>query len=839
MEYAFLANGPALIDAALAGPVITPNERLAREVSRYLAAAPRLEGHPVICRSWQGWMRGLYERLNRRGERPRLLSPAGLALLVSGLDGEQSELQRPLIEDAWTISHHFGVTPSANSTPEEAFRDWHAILQSRLHEQHCITSAELEAVLLDQSPPCSTVTLAGFDVLNPAQQHLLETWCASGMNLHRLDTPQQTPTTAIRIEVPTAADELRTAAWWARGILDEQPDARIGVLVSGLEARRDAVLRQFGAIIDPWSGSDSPLFDVSGGTRLSTTSLWRDCDLLLQSFERPVASVELLRLLRSPHLRLDVEIEPGSLAALSTLPGLAAITGHHTLVALCELHAAAAECTHPAQHLDTIRRLLDLAGWAHSGMGTTRFQIQQATAGALQSFAAETALAASSCSFAVTLRQLNSHLAGVVHAPERQPARLRIMGYLETPGLAFTHLWVSGASESALPGPARPNPLLSTQAMRTAGVQRMDARSELAFTKQLTQLWRHQTGYLVVSHAALETGEHLSGSTLFADLPLLNDESLPWSKGPAHAWLMDRRDASQPWVDTAVTRLSPQRFRGGTALLANQASCSFRAFACHRLNLSEPDQPHDLLDPLERGSLLHGALEELMRQFGSRTALASATASDFSGALSSAFAALGKDLPTAFIEAETARLLEKLLAWQALETARPEFGVRHVEHKIELDLAGYRIGLKFDRIDEIDGKLIIIDYKSGAPQSFGIELTELPYRLPQLPAYAAAMPEAEGVFYLHFKDAPEVKGLSSESVNSGGLGKPRIVDSWKDTVAGWQESLITLAQDFAGGPVIASPADPKLCTRCHIRPICRIDASSDDEDDDDDAEDAA
>ncbi len=831
MEPFFLAFGTPLIEAATRGPIITPNERLASEISRFLEREPAFSGRPLICVSWRSWLTRLYTQHNRRRDHPRLLTSAGLSLCIAELPDASSESQSTLIEEAWTICHHFDVRPTSHSTAGEQFQRWYQSLHDQLAATRCISAAELEQQLQRLAAPAEHVTLVGFDDLNPAQHRLLQQWQALGVRCERLDTPRITPKQLVRIEPALTTDEIRMAAAWAKDVLINTPDATIGILVPGLESRRDAVVRQFTAILDPHAGSRSTLVDVAGGTPLNADGLWRDAECLLQSLTQPVATPSLLRVLRSAHFTLDVDVQPGDLAALTTLEAIAAISGNKTLQAMVTAAQRARSETSMLLHLETIEQLLDLAGWTLSGLGSRRFQIQQATAGAIRTLAAEATWFEAPCEFDTTLERLSAYLGRTVHAPEQPPAQIRIMGYLETPGLSFTHLWVTGASESSLPAPAHANPLLSAEAMRLAGVRRMDATSERAFADQLVSLWRSQAENLVVSHAALETGEHLSGSMLLRDLPWLALESFSWSNTPAHAWLNYDRPRTEVWEDRHVHVLPPGRLSGGTGLLRNQAACSFRAFGCHRLNLSEPDQPHALLDPLERGTLLHDVLESIMRKFPSRNALTAATTYDFQNTIFRSFAKLERFVPTLFRDAETTRLLALLQEWQLLELKRESFTVKDVEHHAELLLGDHRLSLKLDRIDATAAGTVIIDYKSGAPESFKGLLEKGATASPQLPSYALTMPEAAGVFYLNFKGEPTARGLGHTGIGTIGFGRTDQIEDWSGQHDTWREELTELVHAFVSGPVLALPANPKTCDTCHIRPICRIDTADDETED--------
>ena len=170
------------------------------------------------------------------------------------------------------------------------------------------------------------------------------------------------------------------------------------------------------------------------------------------------------------------------------------------------------------------------------------------------------------------------------------------------------------------------------------------------------------------------------------------------------------------------------------------------------------------------------------------------------------------------------RLTQLLLAWQSLELRRPAFRVRDVEHNLELDLDGWRLNLKLDRIDEYAGQAVIIDYKSGTPQSLKPLLDGGAPRAPQLPAYVVALPEAAGAFDLNVREEPVARGVGGPGIDGIGLGSMHLIEDWDGQRERWRTELQDLVNAFVNGPVLALPADRKLCLSCHIRPICRIDA---------------
>ena len=866
METTFLAFGPDLLDASRDGPVITPNERLTLEISRFHSTgAPTTRPLHGIY-SWHGWLRSLYEHAARRQSLPRLLPSSGLMLLIQKIAPECSPGQWRLIEDAWTTCHDWALQPDQATRAQSRYADWHQMIHKRLQQMNAITAAQLEdAVLRVVSPvgqkvgkAVDKVTLVGFDQLTSAQQSLLDGWRRQGLKIRTLDLPDRSPDRAMRVTFGLEVEEIRAAAWWARRIIEREPSAHIGVLVPGLESRRDAVARQFGAILDPERGALSPCFDVSGGTALDRTPLWLAAEPVLRSLFSEVSTLALVRALRSPLFDLQIAPTLRLLPEFVSLAELARHCGHATLQRMVDRQASLGAPASLAAQVLCFEAVLDLAGWQHAGIGTVSFQIQQASARCMRTFAAEAAWQAHRCSAADALDRLREHLQATLHAASHPSAPIRVMGYLETPGLSFSHLWITGAAETTLPAPAQANPLLSRTALRAAGMRRVDAASELEFARMLTGLWRRQSRHLVVSHASRETGETVPVSPLLADLPAIEltregtqdgaREGLPDPVAEAqlvgpdapplglpHPWLLNLADAALPWRDSEVSVRPRGLLRGGTALLQDQAQCAFLAFAIHRLQLRQADMPHPLLDALERGDVLHRVLERLMRSFPDQQALAGVTDAHLGQLVETVLEDIERALPDVFIDAEVRRLRVMLRTWIDLELQRPPFSVIEVESSQSLDLDGWRLQLKLDRVDKVGNALLVIDYKSGNATSTKELLKSGARAAPQLPAYALARDDISAVAYANFKDTPKLDcPINRELVTAPPVNppaKPPALPDWETHRQRWRKELIELMQEHTRGPVVAAPTDPGRCKRCHVRPLCRHDPRGDGEED--------
>ena len=78
-------------------------------------------------------------------------------------------------------------------------------------------------------------------------------------------------------------------------------------------------------------------------------------------------------------------------------------------------------------------------------------------------------------------------------------------------------------------------------------------------------------------------------------------------------------------ADVQAPAIAVKEVPGGTGVLTDQSQCPFRAFAIHRLGAIDTTPPRPGLDAMQRGSLLHKALERFWRDIPDHAALISLT----------------------------------------------------------------------------------------------------------------------------------------------------------------------------------------------------------------------
>ncbi|MDH3645002.1 MAG: PD-(D/E)XK nuclease family protein, partial [Gammaproteobacteria bacterium] len=431
------------------------------------------------------------------------------------------------------------------------------------------------------------------------------------------------------------------------------------------------------------------------------------------------------------------------------------------------------------------------------------------------------------CNAAKALDLVEQTLDARLFAPRTAAAPVQIMGYLETTGLRFTHLWIAGMQDSAWPGPANPNPFIPIATQRRAGVPRIDQRSELDFAQSRIEHWLASSKTLVISHV-VDDGEaqHLA-SPLTEEIDLHPTGSVikGWRQR-SHPYLTPRANLLERFDDSTGTRLSGGRHRGGSGLLRDQATCPFRAWAIHRLRLREVRQPHAFPDALDRGNLVHEALHGLLLPFteprDDRRYPDEVNPAALAAAADSALEARYGRFPSLFRSRERARLISLLASWVELERERGEFQVVELESDAELLVAELQLRLRLDRVDQVGDRRVIIDYKTGGIQPGRLLSPRL--QEPQLPAYAVSH---EGVAAVLFGQAvdpnPRLAGLAAEDLDAEPARlQPLPVGGWRELASTWRGQLETLATEFGSGHAAVDPVNADACQHCHLQSLCRI-----------------
>src|SRR5471032_875016 len=211
-------------------------------------------------------------------------------------------------------------------------------------------------------------------------------------------------------------------------------------------------------------------------------------------------------------------------------------------------------------------------------------------------------------SCAQALARLRRLCADTLFQPESHDAPVQVLGILESAGLEFDHLWVSGLTDDAWPLPARPNPFIPVALQKKAGIPEAAADTALALDRRITGDWLHAAREVVVSHPLREKDRELLPSALIAGIARGEVDVPPY---PPYRDELHAARSLESIVDGIATPYPAREVRGGTRVLADQAACPFRAYARHRLGAEGLATPAEGLDAQDRGNLLHALMAQL------------------------------------------------------------------------------------------------------------------------------------------------------------------------------------------------------------------------------------
>ncbi len=657
------------------------------------------------------------------------------------------------------------------------------------------------------------------------------------------------------------ADELRCAARWCREQLARNPEARLLVVDTRLRLRRAQAVQAFehelhgSEVLGPVG---EVLYGIEGGQPLADYALVRAALDVLQLSGGALEFPQLASLLRSPYIGCGT---PSQRAVLEL-----ALREHNIaeadLARLSEL-AAALRAGEGGALADTLRGIAQAwtgdTGRTDHGVGWARDFAARLEAGG---WPGEQALGSEELQQCERLRDLLGELStlggsGTLLSFRQALDLLRALARrtsfeaatpdvpvtltesIDDPLIDYDGIWVAGLSAESWPAPPRADPFAPIGAQRTAGYQAASAHGQLDAARQAMSAWQRCTAQLVMSWPWADGDVPLQPSQLLGVPPRAHGAPVA-SASPDRLVASLRQNARRERrpAERALAWPAGQRLKGGTKVLQLQALCPFKAVAELRLGAQRVPEPRPGLDRLARGQVLHRALElvfaqlkdsrELRQRAANPPALQALVRAACDRAVGERLALGMERVPDALVDNEKLRLtglIGELLREELVRAESAEFTIAALEDAQDLELAGFPIRVRMDRIDRLDdGRVIVLDYKSGAPQSFR-PLDERP-RQAQLLAYAVlTRARVAGVAAVHL-GARDIRwrGAAAEPSLLPGLGRPRVpTAAWPELLVHWRQVVEKLVRDYAAGASAVDPL-PGACLACQLPALCRVDA---------------
>ncbi|HHT0592116.1 TPA: PD-(D/E)XK nuclease family protein [Legionella anisa] len=708
------------------------------------------------------------------------------------------------------------------------FQQWWQLFDKQLKQQHLITEHQLIPYLLnaDSSLFFQDVVWVCFDDFTPQQALLQEHLMRKGFTQYQYDLKEKSSKTEVFAAQDNKEEYQQLMAWLHLKI--QEGNQRIGVVVPNLEQESNSLQRILAHHFEP------SCFNISLGQSLSNFPLvahalcWLNLDdiylnphqagLLLQSPYLDSSKEEFLA--RSEYLHEGVLLENHSIQLNQFRE---------------ELHAYAPKLAILLKNLTSYPQEATVEEWIHlfqKRLNTLGFPgdytLSSENYQCLNRFIdlfdelRQFSLLSSRLTKLEALEVVRHLADNTIFQAQKTNAPIQISGLLEASGCEFDSLWIMGLTDQCLPQKVQLSAFIPPQLQRELCMPHSLPARELQFARQILQRFQRSADSIVFSYAQLQ-----------ADTP-----NLPCSliaRFSNFARLPTDHEAGKPSELTTIEEgfhipLLPEEYiHGGTAILSNQAKCPFKAFAEHRLRAKTSLQTTDGLDNKERGQIIHKVMELLWQKLENQHNLLH-LANDIlqqyiDEAIHTTLAFLKKQRGNSFSdslqEVEYTRLKRMVQACLEWEKQRPPFAVVAIEQSYAINLAGLDFQVRVDRLDQVEDKKWVIDYKSTLPASK--PWNEERPKESQLLLYALLDEHINTLLLLQLKNGKiGCVGLSEEKYNISGITSLKKEESWSQSRELWQKQLTDLAKEFQEGHCAPQPAHSTICQQCDFQNLCRF-----------------
>ncbi len=867
--------------------LVTVNRRLSRRLASEYATQKMAAGlavweTPEIL-PYSVWLEKLYDSLflnpdpEAVGDPPELLSPVQELWLWEAVIGEsdygrdllQTQATAKTAQQAWAVCQQWrldnkmlGQAPSPDT---EAFMDWADRFISRCMSENWLESARLPDFVASGIRQGNIILpdpimFAGFDNISPQMEALLSAIRSTGKTVSMVAFPENSGRVK-RYNLPDAESEMLHAARWVRQHLTKDSQKRIGIIVPDLQALRHQLIPIFDDILHPalvYSVDDSSerIYNLSLGPPLIDYPMIRTALAVLENAGSAIPVEETGRLIRSPFLggsrpemtarsRLDAELRKlgETEIAMNHLIKAAERMGCDLLCRQIKGLKTAIE-SYPARQPPSgwaglFANMMADIGWpGDRTLSSAEYQTFDAWQDVLVRLAAMDRVAGQ-ISHQGAVLILKRILSDTPFQPETGDLPVQVMGVLESAGESFDAVWIMGLHNENWPPPPRPNPLLPIWLQRENHILHSSSEWELEYARKITDRLLACAPEVILSYPSREGEAELFPSPLIERFPL---ETPAFEKDSTYQfWQKFLTSAAYDRIaDHHGPAVADGEFvRGGTGLLKAQAECPFKAFVRYRLGAEALETPAHGLNAMERGILIHRALQLVWEDLGAHAALVEMTEKELSliieNAVKSTIGEMAALKPRTFTKRFTALETERLIAliaeWMEQERRRAPFVVKGRETALPVALCGFDLNTFADRIDKLpDDRLVLIDYKTGTPSLkdwFTDRMAE-----PQLPLYAISLDEPVAAIlfaqvrkgesrFIGIADdeaiAPGVRTVKSDKRHAGDYA------SIEDMLSQWRGQLEDLGKEIKSGYAAVSPANIRLsCRYCDFGPICRI-----------------
>lgn len=793
---------------------------------------------------------------------------------TNGLASAATEANRYIIE--WNIS--LDMDTATEETRQ--FMQWRQQFQQLCKQSGYLESVRYQVWQLEQLqqhalPLPGHIQLAGFDRINPHLQTLIDVLKTRGVHVEIHDIGVTTHETK-RMLFAEAMDECRAAVQWAQQVLNTNPSAKLAIVVPELDAMRETLANLLDDVLHPEAlhpaHAETPrCYEFSLGLPLSRWPLVHTALSLLrlafqqQAFTQTELSALLgdiywsqaqyeadARALLDAEMRrqLPLQVKASTFSRFvehkqQDMYPIVCPALHADLNALLTLAKQTPRKQLPSAWVASFSQLLEATHWpGERSLSSHEYQCQQSFKRVLGQLAALDAWLGT-----IDAMSAQHRLSQLCQAQIFQPQTVRvpnitIMGMLEASAQPLDGLWVMGMNDHIWPPLSRTNALIPAELQRQAGTPNASSEVQIAFASQIHQRLLRSAKEIIFSYADKEGDRLLRMSPLIQSIPETTPvigantlaETLASNSTQDWQWLEDHQ---APPVEDG------EHISGGTGLLRAQALCPAWAFYQYRLKARKLETPHNGLDAMQRGDLIHRVLAAFWSEQASldwTTIQADALKTQLDQIATEVITAFNQEFSQPFSEVfcqlETERLSKLALTWLwEIERERPQgFTVTMIEEEFKPLIEGIQVKLVIDRVDTLeDGRLVVIDYKTGSAPDFknwaSDKITE-----PQLPIYAAFILQEADIAAVCFgklrltdggfsgvaAEDEIVPGIKAFNHEKNKLFDPELFPDWPAIRQHWHTQITHTTQTLKAGVAAVVFESEQDLAYCDVLPLLRL-----------------
>jgi exodeoxyribonuclease-5 len=807
--------------------VITANHRLAKTLRDHFNAGEKERGLRVWqtpnIRALDSWLLEAINYSNSAGRRKTRLGGHASALVWERCLPRQSDtefLSRAAFvreaRKAWNRLREWDVSLDelsryVRSSDERLFlrcaRSYEETLdQNAWLDDASVTSEFCRLLAAGSVRAPARVAFAGFDRKTPAFERLVESLRGAGVAIEEAPTPVHESRVRVVSEVTTEA-ELRTAGSWARELLMVEPQKRIAIVVPGLDQntpRYARLIRE--GLVPGWqsgSGELARCLNVSYGRRLVEYPAVQIAVLALRWITSGLSFAEVSTLLRSPFLgrhgdsgrsqaerRLREEPDrswtrDGVIRVLERLEAPSVRDWLERIGGLDKYAVDEQDAWPPGIWAKNFAECLDGLGWpGERSLRSSEFQLVNRWRQLLNEFARLDAVSRPLSGSQAT-ELLASMASDVVFQAQSPGGTVNLLGVLEASGMEFDALWCAGMDANRWPVSAHPVNLLPRRLQVDRGMPDATPEDSLRFGKGLFDRLASCADDVVLSWAQLEDEAELLPSP-HLELARADDSPVARDTGWYAAGLGEGHHLAPVANDPVPPVAEGDKVSGGAYTIHRQRTEPLGALVAGRLGCEALPQVETGISAALRGRAVHRALQQLYIDKPAQAEIGSWEGSALVERIQQAAAdGIRRYMATAdsvlrrLLYFERVRLESLLGQFVREELRRPPFDVAGIEEDLKVDLDGLEISVRIDRIDHMNGGIVILDYKSGTPKAVENRNGEIAHL--QLAVYACAVKdEVLGLV---------LANLDSRQVVYKGAGIRERWSIWKDDDAAWRSKL--------------------------------------------------